>query len=84
MAESRKNKAIRHYANSPKLNSSGVYHLNELLTPGVYVRHPDEPEWGIGQVQSNVDGRITVNFEHRGKQVINGEKIRLSIAQPED
>ena len=58
--------------------------MNELLTPGVYVRHPDEPEWGIGQVQSNIDGRITVNFEHRGKQVINGEKIRLSIAQPFD
>lgn len=58
--------------------------MNELLTPGVYVTHPEEPDWGIGQVQSNIDGRITVNFEHKGKQVINGEKIHLNPMQPDD
>lgn len=44
---------------------------------GDFVRHPQRPEWGIGQVQS-IDGtRITVNFEHAGKQLINAETIDL-------
>lgn len=41
------------------------------------VRHPQEPDWGIGQVQSNIAGRITVNFEHAGKVVIDGKRIDL-------
>jgi hypothetical protein len=51
--------------------------LNALLEPGMLVRHPDMPDWGLGQVQSNIGGRITVNFEHGGKVVINGRKITL-------
>ena len=44
---------------------------------GDFVQHPDKPEWGIGQVQS-VDGtRVTVNFEHGGKQLINAEIVQL-------
>ena len=44
---------------------------------GDFVQHPDKPEWGIGQVQS-VDGtRVTVNFEHGGKQLINAEIVPL-------
>lgn len=47
------------------------------LVPGALVRHPDQPDWGLGQVQS-VDGtRVTVNFEHRGKQLINTAVISL-------
>ena len=42
------------------------------------VRHPDRPDWGLGQVQSNVDERITVNFEHVGKVVINSRHITLA------
>ena len=38
------------------------------LVPGAYVRHPDHPEWGIGQVQSAIGMRVTVNFENAGKQ----------------
>tara|TARA_R110000787_G_scaffold8843_6_gene30332 strand:- start:413 stop:592 length:180 start_codon:yes stop_codon:yes gene_type:complete len=49
------------------------------LAPGVLVRHPDQPEWGIGQVQSVIDGRVTVNFEHQGKQLINAAVIDLKI-----
>ncbi|WP_434063227.1 DUF3553 domain-containing protein [Gemmobacter denitrificans] len=41
------------------------------------VRHPTEPDWGMGQVQSNIGNRITVNFEHRGKVVIDGTRISL-------
>ena len=51
--------------------------LNAMLEPGMLVRHADAPDWGLGQVQSNVGGKITVNFENVGKQVIDGGRIRL-------
>ena len=51
--------------------------LNSLLEPGMLVRHPDCPEWGVGQVQSNVGGRITVNFPDEGKVVIEGARVNL-------
>jgi hypothetical protein len=41
------------------------------------VRHPERPDWGLGQVQSVVGARITVNFENAGKLLINGEVISL-------
>lgn len=48
-----------------------------LITPGDFVRHPDREDWGLGQVQSVIGHRITVNFEHAGKQLINAEVIAL-------
>ncbi|WP_299369686.1 DUF3553 domain-containing protein [uncultured Tateyamaria sp.] len=51
--------------------------LNAILAPGMLVRHPDHSEWGIGQVQSNVGGRVTVNFPDTGKIVIDGRRIAL-------
>jgi hypothetical protein len=51
--------------------------LNAILEPGMLVRHPTQPDWGIGQVQSNIRGRITVNFEHAGKVVIEGSRVGL-------
>ena len=36
--------------------------LNAILEPGMFVRHPAMPEWGLGQVQSNINHRITVMF----------------------
>jgi hypothetical protein len=50
------------------------------LVPGAWVRHPDHPEWGIGQIQSIVGHRITVNFEHAGKLLINSEVVGLALA----
>lgn len=47
------------------------------LLPGAYVRHPDRPDWGVGQVQSVIGQRITVNFENAGKLLINGAVITL-------
>jgi hypothetical protein len=47
------------------------------LSPGLWVRHPARPEWGLGQVQSSIDGRVTVNFEHAGKQVIHIDHVEL-------
>ncbi len=51
--------------------------MNALLEPGMFVRHPTEPDWGLGQVQSNVGGRVTVNFEHAGKVVIDSKRVVL-------
>lgn len=51
--------------------------LTALLEPGMLVTHPDMPDWGVGQVQSNIEGRVTVNFTEEGKVVINGHKIAL-------
>jgi hypothetical protein len=51
--------------------------LNAFLEPGMLVRHPNETDWGIGQVQSVINGRITVNFRETGKVVIDGSRIAL-------
>jgi uncharacterized protein DUF3553 len=53
--------------------------VTETLVPGVYVRHPAQPDWGIGQIQSVIGQRITVNFEHAGKLLINGASVTLEI-----
>ena len=47
------------------------------LEPGRWVRHPQQPQWGLGQVQSVVGERVTVNFENAGKQVIDASVVRL-------
>jgi hypothetical protein len=52
--------------------------MKQFLEPGMLVRHPDRPDWGLGQVQSVIGDRITVNFEHAGKVVIDGSRIVLS------
>ncbi len=51
--------------------------MNAFLEPGMLVRNPSAPEWGIGQVQSVIDGRITVNFREMGKMVIEGSRVSL-------
>ena len=51
-----------------------------LFMPGMLVRHPGRPDWGIGQVQSRIGDRITVNFEHAGKRVIDGTRVFLILA----
>lgn len=51
--------------------------MSALLEPGMLVRHPDEADWGLGQVQSNIGGKVTVNFEHAGKVVIESKYIVL-------
>ncbi|MCP1334911.1 DUF3553 domain-containing protein [Futiania mangrovi] len=56
--------------------------MTVFLEPGARVRNPQAPEWGIGQVQSVVGYRVTVNFEHAGKQLINAEVIELELVAP--
>ena len=45
--------------------------------PGDFVINPSNKNWGIGQVQSIIKNKVTVNFENRGKQTINIKKVML-------
>ena len=45
--------------------------------PGDKVLNPNKKDWGIGQVQSIIKDRVTVNFENVGKKVINAKNIQL-------
>ena len=45
--------------------------------PGDKVINPLAKEWGIGQVQSIIKEKVTVNFENAGKKVINSKNIEL-------
>jgi hypothetical protein len=58
-----------------------VSELNSILAPGMIVRNPDRPDWGDGQVQSNITGKVTVNFREAGKLVLDGMKVTLVIVQ---
>ena len=49
--------------------------MNELIIPGIYVIHPKEKDWGIGQVQSKIG--------NAGKKTINGKEIKLNIVKNE-
>ncbi len=58
--------------------------MTQDLSPGMLVRHPLRPDWGIGQVQSAIGHRVTVNFEHAGKVLINSEKVTLTLVEETD
>ena len=45
--------------------------------PGDKVTNPDNKDWGIGQVQSIINGKVTINFENVGKKVINSQIIKI-------
>ena len=50
------------------------------LTPGTFVINVKrEKEWGVGQVQSSIDNKITINFENVGKKTINPKEVELKI-----
>jgi len=51
--------------------------MDPFIEPGALVRHPSQPDWGVGQVQSVTGGRVTVNFENAGKQVIDTTVVPL-------
>ena len=50
-----------------------------LIEPGMRVQHPGQLDWGIGQVQSVIGTRVTINFENRGKILVNTAIIDLEI-----
>ena len=45
--------------------------------PGDKVTNPSNKEWGIGQVQSIINGKVTINFENVGKKVIDSKNIKI-------
>ena len=45
--------------------------------PGDKVVNTANKNWGIGQVQSIINDKVTVNFENVGKKVINVKYILL-------
>jgi len=45
--------------------------------PGDFVKNPNNKDWGIGQIQSIINDKVTVNFENSGKKVINAREIIL-------
>jgi len=45
--------------------------------PGDYVINPRNKSWGMGQIQSIIKNKVTVNFENAGKKVINSKEIFL-------
>ena len=45
--------------------------------PGDKVINPLAKEWGVGQVQSIIKEKVTVNFQNVGKKVINSNNIEL-------
>jgi hypothetical protein len=45
--------------------------------PGDKVYNPDNKKWGIGQVQSIIKEKVTVNFQNVGKKVINADNVLL-------
>ena len=45
--------------------------------PGDIVVNPKAKEWGIGQVQSIIKEKVTVNFQNTGKKVINSNNVEL-------
>ena len=47
------------------------------LDPGDFVINPSNKSWGIGQIQSIIKNKATVNFENKGKLVINIKEIIL-------
>ena len=52
--------------------------------PGDKVENPMNKKWGIGQVQSIIKNKVTVNFENVGKKVINVKNIELEKFQKND
>ena len=50
-----------------------------IFEPGMIVKHPQKEDWGLGQVQSAVGGKVTVNFQNAGKVVIEENKVSLTV-----
>jgi hypothetical protein len=50
-----------------------------FFEPGMLVRHPERPDWGVGQIQSVIGVRITVMFEHAGKVAIDASNVDLTL-----
>ncbi len=57
--------------------------MGSTFAPGDWVTLSGMPEWGIGQVQSVVGAKVTVNFEHAGKRVVQTDVVPLQQVEPD-
>ncbi len=55
-----------------------IFHNTIDFEPGDFVINPANKDWGIGQVQSIIKNKITVNFQNTGKQVLNSDVVTLN------
>ena len=53
------------------------------IEPGNFVVNPSEKSWGIGQVQSIIKNKATINFQNSGKKVINLDNVKLEKVKNE-
>ena len=53
------------------------------LEPGNFVINPSQKNWGIGQIQSIINNKATVNFQNNGKKVINLDNVELEKVKDE-
>lgn len=58
-------------------------HMPTTLAPGGFVRNPNHLEWGLGRIQTVLGERVTVNFEHLGKVVLDLRTVTLVAAEPD-
>ena len=56
---------------------------NSIYESGILVQLVSQLDWGIGQVQSVLGEKVTVNFEHRGKVVLNIDRVELILLDGE-
>ena len=49
------------------------------LTPGVFVINQEKEDWGLGQIQSSINNKITINFENVGKKTIDPKIVKIKI-----
>tara|TARA_S200000501_G_C20562205_1_gene629285 strand:- start:161 stop:340 length:180 start_codon:yes stop_codon:yes gene_type:complete len=54
-----------------------------IFEPGDRVINPKAEDWGVGQVQSIINDKVTVNFENVGKVVLNGKETQLELYEIE-
>ena len=60
-----------------------IYNFSDFI-PGTIVECTSQPDWGLGQVQSSINGEITINFENVGKKVIDLNVVDLKIHENAD
>lgn len=55
--------------------------MSDVVEVGDLVESRENPDWGVGQVQSVIRGTVTVNFEHQGKVVLTGAPASLRLVR---
>lgn len=53
--------------------------MSSILVPGAFVRLPDQPDWGVGQIQTIIGNRVTVNFENAGKRLLLSDLAEIEV-----